>query len=85
MGNALAPYIRGDGIRQGHKIVRRCEECDVPYVGWSDDTITIKGPMPIRLKCDVCAKKYEPKIDEAWIQFIESKCNKNQHNDKTVI
>ena len=45
MGNALAPYIRGDGIKQGHQIVRNCEECDAPYVGWSDDTMTIKGPM----------------------------------------
>lgn len=76
MGNALAPYIRGDGIKQGHQIVRRCEECDAPYVGWSDDTMTIKGPMRIRLKCDVCAKKYEPKIDKDMFKDIESRYNK---------
>lgn len=80
MGNALAPYIRGDGIKQGHQIVRRCEECDATYVGWSDDAMTIKGPMPIQLKCDVCAKKFDKDI----FKDMEYKY-KNQRDDKPFL
>lgn len=60
MGNILA----SDGIKSGTKINRECEDCHDLFESWSDDTMTIKGPMPIRKICDKCHeekyKNYNP-------------------------
>jgi hypothetical protein len=60
MGNILA----SDGIKSGTKISRKCENCQIMFESWSDDTMTIKGPMSIQKICDECHqekfKDYNP-------------------------
>lgn len=60
MGNILS----SDGIKSGTKIQRECTRCQSMFESWSDDTITIKGPMHPRKICDKCYqeefKDYNP-------------------------
>ena len=52
MGN-----ISSNGVKSGTKINRECATCEKSFESWSDDTITIKGPMnPIKI-CDHCNKE----------------------------
>ena len=50
MGNVLP----SDGIKSGTKINRECIKCQTLFESWSDDTMTIKGPMHPRKTCDKC-------------------------------
>lgn len=69
MGNALlsilaaAAGIPSDGIKSGQRIQRTCVVCNVTYVGWSDDTVTIKGPMRPDGKCPECKQEEFKNID----------------------
>lgn len=49
MGN-----ITSDGIKSGTKINRECTTCKKSFESWSDDTITIKGPMNPSKICNHC-------------------------------
>ena len=50
MGN----IVSSDGIKSGYKIDRQCITCGNQFETWSDDTITIKGPMPPQMRCPKC-------------------------------
>lgn len=60
MENILA----SDGIKSETKIQRECIRCQSLFESWSDDTITIKGPMNPRKICNKCHqeefKDYNP-------------------------
>jgi len=53
MGNALS----SDGIKSGTKIDRQCIRCQEIFESWSDDTMTIKGPLNPRKICNECHQK----------------------------
>jgi len=57
------------GIKSGHQITKQCETCTNTFIGWSDDTVTIKGPMPPNKLCNNCNKmeqeKMYPMIEES--------------------
>jgi hypothetical protein len=46
--------IPSNGIISGEVIEKNCTLCHTPFKCMSDDTITIKGPSPIRTLCTEC-------------------------------
>ena len=52
----------GQGITHGTQI--QCNECQAFYLGWSDDTITIKGPIPHNDLCNKCNRIKNEKLSQ---------------------
>lgn len=59
MGNSLSP----DGIKTGTRITKECVRCQAQFECWSDDTITIKGPVHPRTICDACSNEESQKFN----------------------
>lgn len=62
--------VNSSGIKSGHQVEKNCESCQTVFMGWSDDTVTIKGRMPQQKLCPDCYKiemyKNLPSIEEAF-------------------
>ena len=50
------------GITSGTRIIRTCNTCQASYESWSDDTMTIKGPLRPPLMCSTCHSKWQDDI-----------------------
>jgi hypothetical protein len=44
-------------IKSGTQIEKQCEQCQSTFIGWSDDTMTIKGKMHPTKLCQICHEK----------------------------
>ncbi len=73
--------IPSNGIKSGRQIQRTCIRCNTNYIGWSDDTITIKGPMRPHGLCPACCHDDAEKIinDTDWNAFENNMIGNNRH------
>ena len=65
MGNIIPP---SNGIKSGTRIHKNCSDCGVLFETWSDDTLTIKGPIHPQLLCQECNTKLNDNVNFDFIQ-----------------
>lgn len=63
------------GIKSGHQIERYCESCHMIFMGWSDDTVTIKGKMPQQKLCPACQKIESDKLLPSVLEALNNMKN----------